>query len=199
MSNYHKNIAIVDSSDILFEGLSIILLKTGAHYHLFRFSDLEELNIAFLKNQFDVVFVGLTQAINRVKMVKSLKKINDSVSWIGIDCGICNQELCSLFHEIVYLNDSSNIIIQKLNKTSRVQEDALFLQHEELSDRELEVLSLLAQGLPNKEIADRLMISVHTVVTHRKNIIQKTGIKSQAGLTIYAITKKIISVNGFIS
>jgi DNA-binding CsgD family transcriptional regulator len=44
----------------------------------------------------------------------------------------------------------------------------------------------------NKEIADQLHISVHTVVRHRKNITQKTGIRSQSGLTIYAISKKII-------
>ncbi len=73
MRTLHKNIAIVDSSDILFEGLSIILLKTGAHFHLFRFSDLEELNVAFVKNQFDVIFVGLAQLMNRVKLFKLLR------------------------------------------------------------------------------------------------------------------------------
>jgi DNA-binding CsgD family transcriptional regulator len=59
------------------------------------------------------------------------------------------------------------------------------------------VLKLLVQGSSNKEIADKLNISIHTVVSHRKNIIQKTGIKSQAGLTIYAISNKIISLDSF--
>ncbi|MEA4948797.1 MAG: LuxR C-terminal-related transcriptional regulator, partial [Petrimonas sp.] len=45
-----------------------------------------------------------------------------------------------------------------------------------------------------KEIADSLNISIHTVVTHRKNITSKTGIRSQSGLTIYAISKRIISI-----
>ncbi len=128
-----------------------------------------------------------------------LKKNADSALWIGVDFGVNNHEFISLFNEIVYFNDSSDMIINKLNRISLVQEEAIVLKQDELSDREIEVLSLLVQGLSNKEIADKLIISIHTVVTHRKNIIQKTGIKSQAGLTIYAISKKIISVEGLIS
>jgi DNA-binding CsgD family transcriptional regulator len=61
----------------------------------------------------------------------------------------------------------------------------------------LEVLKLVVAGMQNKEIADKLFISVHTVVSHRKNISQKTGIKSQAGLTIYAISNKVIDIVDF--
>lgn len=57
---------------------------------------------------------------------------------------------------------------------------------EELSVREKEVLRLIAQGLINKEIADCLCISVNTVITHRKNLSQKLGIKSASGLSLYA-------------
>ncbi|HPE54877.1 MAG TPA: LuxR C-terminal-related transcriptional regulator [Bacteroidales bacterium] len=62
----------------------------------------------------------------------------------------------------------------------------------ELSVREKEVLKLVALGLSNKEIADQLFISVHTVISHRKNITEKLGIKSISGLTVYAILNKII-------
>lgn len=62
----------------------------------------------------------------------------------------------------------------------------------ELSEREKDVLALVAKGLINKEIADRLNISVHTVITHRKNIVRKTGIKTVAGLTVYALMRGII-------
>jgi len=64
-----------------------------------------------------------------------------------------------------------------------------------LSERETDVLRLLAKGLSNKEIADKLNISVHTVNTHRKNIMDKTDIRSLAGLTVYAVTKDIISLD----
>lgn len=57
----------------------------------------------------------------------------------------------------------------------------------DLSAREIEVLVLITKGLINKEIADRLNISLTTVITHRKNIVEKLGIKSVSGLTIYAV------------
>jgi DNA-binding NarL/FixJ family response regulator len=65
----------------------------------------------------------------------------------------------------------------------------------ELTRREIEVLQLVAKGHSNKEIADHLFVSIHTVISHRKNISEKTGIKSASGLTMYAILKKIIDMN----
>jgi DNA-binding CsgD family transcriptional regulator len=65
----------------------------------------------------------------------------------------------------------------------------------ELSAREKEVLQLIVIGLMNKEIADKLCISLNTVLTHRKNITSKLGIKTVPGLTFYAITNGLISGN----
>ena len=65
----------------------------------------------------------------------------------------------------------------------------------ELSDREKEILVSVAQGLLNKEIADRHNISINTVITHRKNITRKTGIKTVAGLTVYAILNNLVDIN----
>ena len=65
----------------------------------------------------------------------------------------------------------------------------------ELSDREIEILVSVAQGLLNKEIADRHNISINTVITHRKNITRKTGIKTVAGLTVYAILNGYVDIN----
>lgn len=62
----------------------------------------------------------------------------------------------------------------------------------ELSHREIEVLKMVATGLINKEIADKLCISVNTVITHRKNISAKLGVKSASALTIYAIMNGLI-------
>ncbi len=63
-----------------------------------------------------------------------------------------------------------------------------------ISEREREVIRLVAMGLSNKEIADRMFISVNTVMTHRRNIARKTGIHAAAGITIYAIVNGIIKV-----
>ena len=76
-------------------------------------------------------------------------------------------------------------------KENRVSHPSTLLVSD-LTPREREVLVLLVQGLINKEIADRLNISLTTVISHRKNITEKLGIKSISGLTIYAV------MNGFI-
>jgi regulator of cell morphogenesis and NO signaling len=66
---------------------------------------------------------------------------------------------------------------------------------EELSAREKEILVCVAKGMLNKEIADAENISIHTVITHRKNITRKTGIKTVAGLTVYALLNNLIDIN----
>ena len=99
-------------------------------------------------------------------------------------------------------NDSINVfenqalITYKINEQLHafsLSEDAV--ENYELTKREIEVLRLVAKGLANKEIADRLFVSIHTVITHRKNISEKTGIKSASGLTMYAVLKKIIDLD----
>lgn len=67
-------------------------------------------------------------------------------------------------------------------------------ENSELSDREKEVLVCVARGLINKEIADELNISVNTVITHRRNVTRKTGIRSIPGLTVYAILNNLIDI-----
>jgi two-component system, NarL family, response regulator NreC len=66
--------------------------------------------------------------------------------------------------------------------------------NEEISLREKEILALVAQGLSNKEIGDKLNISINTVTTHRKNITRKLGIKTASGLTVYAILNNLINI-----
>lgn len=69
------------------------------------------------------------------------------------------------------------------------------LQMKILSDREIEVLSLIVQGLINKEIADRLNIGLTTVITHRRNIMDKLGMKSVSALTIYAVMHGYVDIS----
>ncbi len=97
----------------------------------------------------------------------------------------------------IYLDDTQNSILKKLNtlignrETKNVKSEV----PEEISKREIDILKNIALGYSNKEIADKLFISTHTVVTHRKNITRKLGIKTVPGLTIYAILNKIIDIN----
>lgn len=80
------------------------------------------------------------------------------------------------------------------NVTPAVAQPLLPHESEALSERERDVLIKIANGLSNKEIADVLCISVHTVITHRKNITRKLNIHSTAGLTIYAIVNKLVDL-----
>lgn len=92
-------------------------------------------------------------------------------------------------------NDSLELMIEQIellfeNDTNTIQSGE---NNKGLSAREIDVLQLIVKGSTNKEIADKLNISLNTVLTHRKNITSKLGIKTVSGLTFYAI------MNGYIS
>lgn len=91
---------------------------------------------------------------------------------------------------VIFPADDEAVIGEKL--TSLIESIAKEgVEAGELSAREKEVLRLLVAGKINKEIADKLCISINTVITHRKNITAKTGIKSVSGLSIYALMNGI--------
>jgi DNA-binding NarL/FixJ family response regulator len=67
-----------------------------------------------------------------------------------------------------------------------------------ISERELEVIKLIAEGYTNNEIAERLFLSPHTVNTHRKNIMQKLGVNNTAAIVMYAVKAQLVSPNKFL-
>ncbi|MDH4473294.1 MAG: response regulator transcription factor [Fluviicola sp.] len=67
-----------------------------------------------------------------------------------------------------------------------------------LSERELEIITLIAEGLTNNQIADHLFLSAHTINTHRKNIMAKLGVKNTAGIVMYAVKTNLVSPNKFL-
>ena len=81
-----------------------------------------------------------------------------------------------------------NKIINLLEKHSEGDDS------EQLSSREKDIVSCIVRGMTNKAIAETLCISVHTVITHRKNIAKKLQIHTPAGLTNYAIVNKIVDI-----
>ena len=88
------------------------------------------------------------------------------------------------------LLDSLNSLLEEKLHQQKVQNNKATL-----SDREQEVLTLIAKGEMNKTIADKLNISLNTVLTHRKNITAKLNIKTVSGLTVYAILNGLISAD----
>lgn len=67
-----------------------------------------------------------------------------------------------------------------------------------ISDREMEIIKLIAEGCSNKEVADKLFLSTHTITTHRKNIMNKLGVNNTAGLVLFAVRENLVSPNHFL-
>ena len=105
-----------------------------------------------------------------------------------------------VFHDLPTLaearlgNDEPNlVVIDQSSMESRQAESSS--EGGELSAREKEILVCVAKGMLNKEIADKLCLSIYTVITHRKNITRKIGIKTVAGLTVYALLNGLIDMS----
>ncbi|QRX64336.1 response regulator transcription factor [Dysgonomonadaceae bacterium zrk40] len=189
------HIAIMEPSKIIFEGLQTIICHSSLDCRVSRLERLEELTEMMEQTPVEILIANPMQFVNLEKEVKKLRKCYPTLAIAGIDFGIIHRQ--SMLTDISFtLYDTPEQIIQSLHKLQEKsrQSDREKEEEENLSPREIEVLTCLVNGMPNKEIADRLHISIHTVVRHRKNITLKTGIRSQSGLTIYAISKKIVSI-----
>ncbi len=89
-------------------------------------------------------------------------------------------------------------IVDKIISSESVPAEGISCDGVRLSQREIEIVRLVAEGLSNKEIADKLFLSVHTITTHRKNIMAKLGVNNTAGLVMFAIRNEIVSPNKFL-
>ena len=101
-----------------------------------------------------------------------------------------------IFYDSLNLYQSKNELLKQLIGIieSRKPAGKTSSRSSNLSDREKNILRNVAMGLTNKEIGEKLFISIHTVTTHRKNITQKLGIKTVSGLTVYSILNGIINL-----
>lgn len=108
-----------------------------------------------------------------------------------VDASLLNKydESISIFDD---LENLSKKIAGLLNMTS--EEEDIDSQ-DTLSQREREIVICVVKGMTNKEIAEKLFLSIHTVITHRRNISKKLQIHSAAGLTIYAIVNKLVALS----
>ena len=103
-----------------------------------------------------------------------------------------SDEAWKQYDEVINVYDAPPVIIRKLRSALSSRTEQPRQEGEELSAREKEILVCVAKGMLNKEIADHFNISIYTVITHRKNITRKTGIRTVAGLTVYALLNNLI-------
>lgn len=198
MITKNLNILIVEPSYIVYEGIVSILSKASRIYHFFRANDINEIQKYNLINGIDVVIINPIMVQNQTKHFNSLRKEEPDIKWLGLVYSFFDQKTLDLFDDVVLVNDLPDKIVNTLQKLINSNINTEKIQQQELlSTREIEVLKFLVSGLSIKEIADKLFISTHTIITHRKNISQKTGIKSIAGLTIYAVVNNIVALEEF--
>ena len=145
----------------------------------------------------DLVIANPSLIKNNIKTFHSQKRTGCSVPWVALIYSFFEREIVDLFDAVIQITDPPDAITRTIHNLISLKCQCKSALREQLTPRETDVLKQLVQGLSNKEIADQLNISIHTVVSHRKNIIQKTGIKSQSGLTIYAISNNIINIEDY--
>ena len=135
----------------------------------------------------------LSELKNIVIKYYPMKENIDLLNATLFDIFVCEKELDMHSHVEDYLFVPTVRLLEKQKSSENTPLEEID-NKEVLSDREKEVVIGVVKGHTNKEIADQLFISIHTVITHRKNIAKKLQIHSPAGLTIYAIVNKLVDI-----
>ena len=214
MSDSKLKIFIVDDHQILIDGIES-MLKGVAEFEVVGKSLDGNLTLDYLsENHVDVLLtdlympkmtgIELTQKVKKkfpeVKVLALSVSYDVSIVHDLIDAGISGfiiktigrNELIEAIHEVAkgniyFSREVSNEILRSLSNRSEVDEG-----NYHLTDREIEIVKLIAQEFSNGEIANKLCISERTVETHRKNIYRKTNTKTIVGLIKYAVERKLI-------
>ncbi len=197
MSKKRIHIIIIEPSPIICEGLLSILSSTEGIFDVQRINTLEDIPNYALRKDVDIIIINPALVQNNSKVFNNIKNNLPDIRWIGVVYSFFESKLLSLFDGTINVYDTPELINNLMRSIVNKGENEQTTAQEKLSEREIEVLKLLASGNQNKEIADKLNISTYTVISHRKNISQKTGIKSVSGLTIYAVVKNIMTLENF--
>ena len=115
---------------------------------------------------------------------------------IALVTSFVDASLLSKYDESISIFDDLERLSKKISGLLNVLSEEEDLENQDaLSQREKEIVICVVKGMTNKEIAEKLFLSIHTVITHRRNISKKLQIHSAAGLTIYAIVNKLVTLN----
>lgn len=195
-SSSRPKVAVIDANTLAVLGLKQLLLNIMPIMSVDTFGSMAELEA----NQPDTYmhyFVSMDIVLSnrpffterrRKTIVLTLSLLaNSQLSDFHSLC--INQPEPHLIRQLLQLEQHAHGQGQHLPPTPQI------LQHKILTDREIEVMALIVQGYINKEIADRLNIGLTTVITHRKNIMEKLGMKSVSALTIYAVMHGYVDIN----
>ena len=188
-------VAIIEPSVIIAEGFATLVGRSGEFEVVYSGGDLRTLVERFAVVEPDLVVVGSQLVGGLNQSLRALYPDLQGVALALLSTTVCDEEVMRQFDGVVNIYDGQVQIIRKLQAAIEQGETNPYSDSHDLSDRERDVLILVAKGLANKEIAEQLNISIHTVMSHRKNITHKTGIKSVAGLTVYALLNNLLDQN----
>lgn len=196
MTKGRPRMAIIDSNVLALVGLKQILQQVMPIADISTFSSLEELEMEGADSFFHF-FVEMSIVLSqrsffqdrrrRTIVLTTSQNPDNHLSEFHCLCTAVSEK--ELVRSLLVLVQSAHGQGQHMPPMPKS------LHSKILSDREIEVLSLIAQGLLNKEIADKLNISMTTVITHRKNIVEKLGMRTVSALTIYAVMHGYVDIN----
>ena len=160
--------------------------------------DIQDISAAIRLNPL-LNFIGLTYLQSAQTLVDALR--GGVMSYIKKDCDL--QEITDAVIETAKGNKFfCGKILETLNKANLDVEDidhgVLTCDPVMMTERENEIIILIAEGYTNDQIAEMLFLSKHTVNTHRKNILFKLGVKNTAGIVMYAVKSQLVSPNKFL-
>ena len=187
---------VIEKSYLIRKGIVSIINRIEKASVVCELESFENINSEINKHNPDFLVLNTALIDSSEKGRNSIIKFNISKKGIAIISQVQKENITQKFREKIYIEDEKHIIFEKIEKliSESYGKDPLIIQNE-LSNREITILKLVAKGLTNKEIADELFLSTHTVITHRKNITNKLGIKTISGLIVYAILNNIITLN----
>ena len=196
MPGSRPKVAIVDTNTLAVLGLRQILQDVMPIMTVDTFGSFGELESS-QADQYAHFFVAMDIVVThrsfflerRRKTIVLTLSLNDTSQLHDFHSLCINQPESQLIRQLLMLQQHAHHGGRNLPPMPKI------LQQKILTDREIEVMSLIAQGLINKEIADKLNIGLSTVITHRKNIMDKLGMKSVSALTIYAVMHGYVDIN----
>ena len=192
-----KSLFLINPSMIVARGLEAIFSEAGEFRVEGILSDLSRTGESRLLNvDADAVIIdpSVFDSGSRPGGRNLLSSLNPAPV-VAIETVLSSEEDLKQYDAVINLFDPPSAIIRKVRSAIESRQESPRTEGEELSAREKEILICVAKGMLNKEIADLYNISIYTVITHRKNITRKTGIKTVAGLTVYALLNNLIDMN----
>ena len=187
-------ILIAETSPIISSGLSSFFNDMNQIAVASIVDNIDDLQDKIIMHNPDVLIINpmmLGCMLNT--FVKQMTQNYPNINRVALVTSYVDKNILKNFKEVIELSDNKQKVINKmLNLQNNNDETSAQNESVDLSNREVDVLVCVAKGMTNKDISDMLNISVHTVITHRKNIVKKTGIKSVSGLTVYALLNNLV-------